>query len=306
VRAPGHRPRLSPGRGRSSQLLGRIGDRWTVLIVGALEEQERRFGQLLSHVSGISAKVSTQTPCALERDGLVKREIFPEIPPRVEYSLTELGRELVDRSRGSALAVAHMERVISARELYDARPAVLPDRHQLTRPHPRAPTQTTRPGAFGFLHCSLRLRVEKTGRDRGVRKAPRFLPSPCLQIGADVSPNLRVLMFASAAGGDALKQDDTRHGAWGCRVRVSSPMPTQFGEATLSSGRGACRPHGRNFRRASSPRERRAVRTAVRAQEAGCEPGGPVSTVGTYSSSWSLPSNVRLATISRVTSGYPS
>ena len=50
----------------------------------------------------------------------------------------------------------------------------------------------------------------------------------------------------------------------------------------------------------------RAVRTAVRAQEAGCEPGGPVSTVGTYSSSWSLPSNVRLATISRVTSGYPS
>ena len=48
------------------------------------------------------------------------------------------------------------------------------------------------------------------------------------------------------------------------------------------------------------------VRTAVRDQEAGCEPGGPVTTVGTYSSSWSLPSNVRLATISRVTSGYPS
>src|SRR5947209_16574365 len=48
------------------------------------------------------------------------------------------------------------------------------------------------------------------------------------------------------------------------------------------------------------------VRTAVRAQEAGCEPAGPVSTVGTYSSSWSLLSNVRLATISRVTSGYPS
>src|SRR5439155_8646259 len=47
------------------------------------------------------------------------------------------------------------------------------------------------------------------------------------------------------------------------------------------------------------------VRTAVRAQEAGCEPAGPVSTVGTYSSSWSLLSNVRLATISRVTSGYP-
>src|SRR6266511_4992981 len=77
-------------------------------------------------------------------------------------------------------------------------------------------------------------------------------------------------------------------------------------EGTTGSQRDACRPHGESFRRALSPRERRAVRTAVRAQEAGCEPGGPVSTVGTYSSSWSLPSNVRPATISRVTSGYPS
>lgn len=103
------------------QLLGRIGDRWTVLIVGALEERERRFGQLLSLVSGISPKVLTQTLRALERDGLVKREIFPEIPPRVEYSLTELGRELVDPiATIRDWAVAHMERVISAREMYDA------------------------------------------------------------------------------------------------------------------------------------------------------------------------------------------
>ena len=59
----------------------------------------------------------------------------------------------------------------------------------------------------------VRLRVEKAGRDRGVRKAPRFPPQPLPSVGADVSPNLRVLMFASAAGGDALKQDDTGH--WG-------------------------------------------------------------------------------------------
>ncbi len=103
------------------QLLGRIGDRWTVLIVGALEERERRFGQLLSLVGGISPKVLTQTLRALEPDGLVKREIFPEIPPRVEYSLTELGRELVDPiATIRDWAVAHMERVITAREMYDA------------------------------------------------------------------------------------------------------------------------------------------------------------------------------------------
>jgi hypothetical protein len=68
--------------------------------------------------------------------------------------------------------------------------------------------------AFGFVHCS-RLRVEKTGRDRGVRKdstrkAPRFLPA-LPSDRAEVSPNLRVLTFASAAGGDALKQDDIGH-----------------------------------------------------------------------------------------------
>jgi len=95
-----------------------------VLIVGALEEPERRSGQLLSLVSGISAKVLTQALRALERDGLVKREIFPEIPPLVEYSLTELGRELVDPiTTIRDWAVAHMERVISASCM--TRPAVL-------------------------------------------------------------------------------------------------------------------------------------------------------------------------------------
>src|SRR5205814_51772 len=85
-------------------------------------------------------------------------------------------------------------------------------------------------------------------------------------------------------------------GGVGVSGRVSSPTPVA--EPTPSQ-RDACRPHGESFRRALSPHERRAARTAARAQEAGCEPGGPVSTVGTYSSSWSLPSNVRLATISR-------
>jgi len=104
---------VKPGPGPTLAALGRIGDRWTVLIVGALEEQERRFGQLLSPVSGISAKVLTQTLRTLERDGLVKREIFPETPPWVEYSLTELARELVDPiATIRDWAVAYRERVI--------------------------------------------------------------------------------------------------------------------------------------------------------------------------------------------------
>jgi DNA-binding HxlR family transcriptional regulator len=80
-----------------------------------------RPASLLSLVLGISPKVLTKALRALERDGLVKREIFPEIPPRVEYTLTELGKELVDPiATIRDWAVAHMEKVITAREMYNA------------------------------------------------------------------------------------------------------------------------------------------------------------------------------------------
>ena len=150
----------------------------------------------------------------------------------------------------------------------------------------------------------VRLRVEKTWSDRGVRKAPRFLPSLAFRSGGGLaqppSADVRV-------GSRRRRAEAGRHralGAWGCRVGSHHPRPPSCRAHSFSARRVSS--SWREFRRALSPRERRAVRTAVRAQEAGCEPGGPVSTVGTYSSSWSLPSNVRLATISRVTSGYPS
>ena len=78
----------------SRRLLDRIGDRWTVLIVGALDPGPQRFSALAARVGGISQKMLTQTLRSLERDGFVTRTVYPEIPPRVEYSLTPLGVEL--------------------------------------------------------------------------------------------------------------------------------------------------------------------------------------------------------------------
>src|SRR6187551_1762525 len=78
----------------SRRLLDRIGDRWTVLIMGALDAGPQRFSALAGRVGGISQKMLTQTLRSLERDGFVTRTAYAEIPPRVEYALTALGRSL--------------------------------------------------------------------------------------------------------------------------------------------------------------------------------------------------------------------
>lgn len=79
----------------SRQILSRIGDKWTALIIGILQRGTIRFGALKREVSGISQKMLTQTLRNLERDGLVERQEFAEVPIRVEYSLTQLGRSLL-------------------------------------------------------------------------------------------------------------------------------------------------------------------------------------------------------------------
>lgn len=76
------------------QVLDLIGDRWTVLIVLALTEQTMRFTELRKRLGDISPKVLTNVLRNLERDGLVDRKVFAEVPPRVEYSLTPLGHTL--------------------------------------------------------------------------------------------------------------------------------------------------------------------------------------------------------------------
>ena len=74
--------------------LALMGDRWKVLIVRDLLTGTKRFGELRKSLTGISQKVLTQHLRIMEENGLVNREVFAQVPPKVEYSLTELGRSL--------------------------------------------------------------------------------------------------------------------------------------------------------------------------------------------------------------------
>lgn len=104
----------------SRRLLDRIGDRWTVLIVGTLADGPMRFGQIARRVDGVSQKMLTQTLRALERDGLVERTLYPEVPPRVEYELTEAGQTLRAPLRAlEQWAMEHMSNVAVAHTEYD-------------------------------------------------------------------------------------------------------------------------------------------------------------------------------------------
>ena len=105
----------------SRRLLDRIGDRWTVLIVGILaEEGPIRFGELARRVDGISQKMLTQTLRGLERDGLAKRTVYAEVPPRVVYELSPTGRSLIEPLTAlTAWATTHMTDVKTAQSAYD-------------------------------------------------------------------------------------------------------------------------------------------------------------------------------------------
>jgi DNA-binding HxlR family transcriptional regulator len=108
----------------SRQLLDRIGDAWSVLIVGALADGPRRYTELAQCIPGVSPKMLTQTLRGLERDGLVTRTVHAVVPPRVDYELTGLGNSLlglVDALR--EWAEQHIADVVRARADYDARQA---------------------------------------------------------------------------------------------------------------------------------------------------------------------------------------
>lgn len=105
----------------SRQMLDEIGDRWTVLIVGALADGPARHSAVAERVDGISQKMLAQTLRTLERDGLITRTAYAEMPPRVEYELTDAGRSL--RAPLHALeewAKGHMPAAFAARERYDS------------------------------------------------------------------------------------------------------------------------------------------------------------------------------------------
>src|ERR1700739_98157 len=105
------------------QVLDCIADKWTVLIIRRLSDGTLRFAQLRRAVDGISQKVLTNTLRSLEREAIVTRRIYASVPPKVEYSLTSLGRSLCNLVEGICTwAEANIEQVQEAREVYGQTP----------------------------------------------------------------------------------------------------------------------------------------------------------------------------------------
>lgn len=98
------------------EVLDRIGDKWTVLVISTLAGDPLRYSDLQASIPGISQRMLTVTLKALERDGLLSRTTYPEIPPRVEYELTSLGHSLLDAVTALVgWAATHHEEVAASR-----------------------------------------------------------------------------------------------------------------------------------------------------------------------------------------------
>jgi DNA-binding HxlR family transcriptional regulator len=120
-----------------SSILGRVGDKWTVLIVVLLGDGPKRFNEIKRMVGGISQRMLTFTLRGLERDGLVKRTVFPTTPQRVDYELTKLGTTLGQAVEPLGLwARAHLSEILTSRERFDGKdtgkPASAPLRRSST------------------------------------------------------------------------------------------------------------------------------------------------------------------------------
>ncbi|MFE3250542.1 winged helix-turn-helix transcriptional regulator [Streptomyces sp. NPDC059209] len=121
--APNVNRRMCPSR----LVLEHVTSRWGVLVLAALLERSYRFSELRRQVDGVSEKMLAQTLQTLERDGFVHRDAKPVIPPRVDYSLTELGREAAEQVWGLARwTERRLDAVFTAREAYDEAHAPVP------------------------------------------------------------------------------------------------------------------------------------------------------------------------------------
>jgi DNA-binding HxlR family transcriptional regulator len=104
-----------------SEVLSRVGDKWTILVVSELGQGPRRFNEIRRALGSISQRMLTLTLRGLERDGLVTRTVFPTIPPKVQYELTKLGRSLLEPVSGIGLwARQHRAAIEAARQHFDA------------------------------------------------------------------------------------------------------------------------------------------------------------------------------------------
>jgi len=118
-KAPAWNPYLATCPTR--QVLDCIADKWAALVVGLLMGGTRRFGELRREIQGVSQKMLTQTLRSLERDGIVRREVYATVPPKVEYSLTTLGESLAVTLDALRLwAERNIEDVLRHRESFDA------------------------------------------------------------------------------------------------------------------------------------------------------------------------------------------
>ena len=106
-----------------AQVLDRVGDKWTVMVVGVLSDGPQRFNTILRTIGGVSHRMLTLTLRGLERDGLVTRTVYPTIPPKVEYELTGLGSSLIAPLRTlAAWGRKNRSAIEEARVQFDARP----------------------------------------------------------------------------------------------------------------------------------------------------------------------------------------
>jgi DNA-binding HxlR family transcriptional regulator len=113
----------TPANCHAREILARVGDKWSVYVIHVLGDAGTlRFNELRGRVDGISQRMLTVTLRGMERDGLVARTVYPEVPPRVEYALTRLGATLRQLVRGLVeWSGAHLSEVDAARAAYDAR-----------------------------------------------------------------------------------------------------------------------------------------------------------------------------------------
>ncbi|MFF9068099.1 winged helix-turn-helix transcriptional regulator [Streptomyces sp. NPDC014891] len=106
------------------QILDRVADKWSLLVIALLDRRVLRFTELKREIDGVSQRMLTVTLRQLERDGLVKRTVHPVVPPRVEYELTALGGTLHTTIRSLVTwTEEHQNEIAAAREEYDAREA---------------------------------------------------------------------------------------------------------------------------------------------------------------------------------------
>ena len=107
---------------RMREILDRVADKWSLLVISLLADRRRRFTELRSEIDGISQRMLTLTLRRLERDGLVLRTVHPVVPPRVDYELTPLGTTLIDPIEALLQWITtHTQEITAARATYEAR-----------------------------------------------------------------------------------------------------------------------------------------------------------------------------------------